>query len=368
MILGVPKEIKDNEMRVGLLPSGAEECIRRGHTVLVEHGAGVGSGFPDEEYARSGAKIVATAAEVFGSAEMVVKVKEPQPQEIRMLLCGQILFTYLHLAASRELTDALLASGVVGIAYETIRLTSGELPLLTPMSEIAGRMAVQKGANYLEGPNGGRGVLLGGVPGVAPGHVVILGGGVVGSNAARIAAGLGAAVYLLDVNLSRLRYLADVMPANVTTLMSNPANVRRHIQHADLLIGAVLSPGAKAPTLVTRDLLKTMQPGAVIVDVAVDQGGCVETVRPTTHSNPTFTVDGIVHYCVANMPGAVPRTSTYALTNATLPYILSIAGKGWRRAAQDDRAIAEGVNLVDGALANRPVAETFGMKTKDPLG
>ena len=360
MIVGVPREIKDHEHRVALLPSGAEELVRRGHAVLVERGAGSGSGVADEDYTLAGARIVPTAAEVYAQAGMIVKVKEPLPQEYGLLKAGQIVFTYFHFAAAKTLTEAMLQAGITAVAYETIRMPDGELPLLTPMSEIAGRMAIQEGAKYLEKPMEGRGILLGGVPGVAPAQVVILGGGVVGSNAAKVAAGLGARVTILDVNLKRLRYLDDIMPANVVTLMSNAHNIRDMVTRADLLIGAVLIEGARAPTLVTKAMLRTMKPGAVIIDVAVDQGGCCETCKPTTHSNPTYVIDGVVHYCVANMPGAVGRTSTYALTNATFPYVLEIAGKG-PEAWKANPAIRGGVNLIAGRVANRAVAETFGL-------
>ncbi len=361
MIVGCPKEIKDHENRVALLPSGAEELVKRGHTVIVERGAGLGSGVPDEDYLKVGAEIARTHAEVFHRADMIVKVKEPLAREYALLREGQLVFTYFHFAASKPLTEAMLARKIVAIAYETIRTPDGELPLLTPMSEIAGRMAIQEGAKYLEKPMMGRGILLGGVPGVAPAQVVILGGGVVGSNAAKVAAGLGARVTILDVNLRRLRYLDDIMPPNVVTLMSNAHNIRDMVTRADLLIGAVLIEGARAPTLVSREMLKTMKPGSVIIDVAVDQGGCCETCKPTTHSKPTYMIDGVVHYCVANMPGAVGRTSTYALTNATFPYVLRIASGG-EKAWERDPVIRGGVNLVRGRVTNKAVAETFGLK------
>ncbi len=361
MIIGCPKEIKDNENRVALLPSGAEDLVRRGHQVLIEKGAGLGSGVADEDYAKAGAEVVAKHAEVFKRADLIVKVKEPLGREYALLKPGQIVFTYFHFAASRPLTDAMIRQKVVAIAYETLRTVDGELPLLTPMSEIAGRMAIQEGAKYLEKPMMGRGILLGGVPGVAPAQVVILGGGVVGANAAKVAAGLGARVTILDVNLRRLRYLDDVMPPNVVTLMSNTHNIRDMVTRADLLIGAVLLQGARAPVLVNRGMLKTMKPGAVIIDVAVDQGGCVETCKPTTHSKPTYVIDGVVHYCVANMPGAVGRTSTYALTNATFPYLLALATKG-EKAWDDDPVLRGGVNLYKGRVTNQAVAETFGLK------
>jgi len=361
MIIGAPKEIKNNEYRVSLLPSGVEVLVRAGHEVLVEAAAGEGSGVDDDDYTKAGAKVVKTAEEVFAAADLIVKVKEPQPSEYALLKPGQILFTYFHFAASRDLTEAMIKGKVVAIAYETIELDDGALPLLTPMSEVAGRMAVQEGAKYLEKPFGGRGVLLGGVPGVEPAKVIIIGGGVVGTNAAKMAAGLGANVTILDVCLPRLRYLDDIMPPNVTTMLSNPWVLRRMVKEADLLIGAVLVTGDRAPVLVTRAMIKTMKPGAVIVDVAVDQGGCVETTTPTTHSEPTFLVDGVVNYCVANMPGAVARTSTYALTNATFPYLIQIANKGYRRAAADDPALARGLNMVDGQVLLPEIATLFDM-------
>jgi alanine dehydrogenase len=348
------------------MPVGAETLTRAGHEVLVEAHAGVASGFPDEDYAKAGAKIVTTAAEVFEQADMIVKVKEPQPAEIGMFRPGQIVFTYFHFAASHELTQACLESGIVAIAYETIKDKRGTLPLLTPMSEIAGKMSIQEGAKYLEKPMMGRGILLGGVPGVAPAHVVVLGGGVVGTNAAKVAAGLGANVVIMDINLDRLRYLDDVMPANVHTVFSDPHTVRDHLLQADLVVGAVLIPGAKAPRLVSKQDLKDMKNGSVIVDVAIDQGGCIETARPTTHQQPTYMVDGVVHYCVTNMPGAVGRTSTIALCNATLPYALRIANKGYEKAAAEDPGLGEGINLVGGRVTNAAVAESLHL-THQPL-
>jgi alanine dehydrogenase len=362
MIIGVPKEIKKDEHRVALLPVGAEILSRRRHRVLVEKGAGIGSGISDAEYRAAGAQIVRSAAQIWKKADMIIKVKEPQPVEIRMSRKEQILFTYFHFAASKPLTDGMLKSGAICIAYETMVGEDGTLPLLTPMSEVAGRMAVQEGAKYLEKPMGGLGILLGGVPGVDPAHVTILGGGVVGTHAAKMAAGLGANVTILDINLERLRYLADVLPANVTTLMSNPANIRQEIAVADLVVGAVLIPGAKAPKLVTRRMLKLMKQGSVIVDVAVDQGGCIETIKPTTHSNPIYEVEGVIHYAVANMPGAVSRTSTYALTNATFPYALEIANKGWVKAAKGNPTIWTGVNTLRGQVTDAAVARAFRMK------
>ncbi len=361
MIIGVPKEIKTNENRIALVPAGAELLTASGHTVYVEQGGGLGSGFADEQYVAAGAGILATADEVWAKADMIMKVKEPIAVEWPRMRKGQVIYTYFHFAAAEELTRAVIASGAIAIAYETVQLPSGELPLLTPMSEVAGRMAVQEGAKYLEKVHGGRGVLLGGVPGVAPAKVVIIGGGVVGINAAKMAAGMGANTTILDISLERLRYLDDVLPANVKTIYSNRFNILEAIERADLVIGAVLLPGAKAPHLVTRADLKRMQPGAVIVDVAVDQGGCVETIKPTTHENPTYFVDGILHYGVANMPGGVPRTSTLALTNATLPYGLRLAKLGWKQACKQDRALALGLNVVDGKVVYPGVAEAFNL-------
>ncbi len=362
MKLGIPREIKSDEYRVGLMPVGAEALVKAGHEVLIETQAGAGSGFEDEEYAQVGAKIVPTAEEVFAECDLIVKVKEPLPQEISLLRPGQIVFCYFHFAADSQLTQACLESGITAIAYETIRDKRGGLPLLTPMSEVAGKLAPQQGAKYLEKPMGGRGVLLGGVPGVAPARVLILGAGVVGTNAAKVTAGLGADVALMDINLERLRYLAEVMPANVETIFSDPHTIREQIRLADLVIGAVLIPGAKTPRLVTRQHLQEMKKGAVIVDVAIDQGGCVETSRPTTHAQPTFVVEGVVHYCVTNMPGAVGRTSTIALCNATLPYVLKIANQGFEKAAAEDPGFGEGINLVGGRITNAAVAESLHMQ------
>jgi alanine dehydrogenase len=361
MLIGVPKEIKKEEYRVAATPAGVETLVMAGHQVLVETGAGIGSGFTDDFYRSAGAGIVGSAAEVWAGAEMIMKVKEPIESEWPHLRSGQLVFTYFHFAASEALTRAVMASGAVAIAYETVELASGELPLLTPMSEVAGRMAVQEGAKYLERHSGGAGVLLSGVPGVLPGKVLILGGGVVGTNAAKIAAGMGARVAIMDINLTRLRYLEDVMPPNVNLLFSTRYAVRKQLEDSDLVIGAVLIPGKKAPALVVREDLKRMRPGSVIVDVAVDQGGCVETIRPTTHDDPIYVVDDVIHYGVANMPGGVPRTSTLALTNATLPYALTLANKGWRVACQDDPALALGVNVVDGKITYPGVAEAFGL-------
>jgi len=361
MIVGVPKEIKQDEYRVALLPVGAEELTRAGHRVLVERGAGLGSGITDDLYRTNGAEIVDAAADIYGQAELVIKVKEPQPNEYPLLRAGQILFTYFHFAADESLTKSVLQTGITAVAYETLRGKFGDLPCLTPMSEVAGRMSIQEGAKFLERPQEGRGILLGGVPGVLPAHITILGGGVVGKNAAQIAAGFEADVNILDINVDRLRYLEDIMPANVNTLYSDRHNIREQLQRADLVIGAVLIPGARAPSLVTRADLKLMKHGAVIIDVAIDQGGCLETSRPTTHSHPTYIVDGIVHYCVTNMPGAVGRTSTYALCNVTLPWALQIANRGLVVAAETLPPVARAINLYEGEVTNRAVAETFGM-------
>lgn len=361
MIVGVLKEIKVQEKRVCMTPEGVEVMVHHNHEVLVEKDAGAGSGFANEAYVAAGATIVDTPAEVFAKADMVMHVKEPQPSEYDMIRKDQIVFTYLHLAADEKQTLALQKAGSVNIAYETIQKADGSLPLLTPMSEVAGRMAAQVGAEYLQMTKGGRGILLGGVPGVEPGTVVVIGGGVVGVNAAMMACGLGAKVYLLDTNLDRLRYLREVMPANCYPIMSSVAKLRSLLKEADLVIGAVLIPGAKAPKLVTRDMLPSMKDGAVMVDVAIDQGGCFETSKPTTHDDPVFTIDGVVHYSVANMPGAVAKTSTMALTNATLPYALQIADKGWKKACQDNVEIAKGLNVVDGKVTYKAVAEAFGL-------
>jgi alanine dehydrogenase len=361
MIVGILKEIKTEENRVCMTPAGVEVMIANGHKLLVEKGAGSGSGFEDAAYIKAGAEIVATAAEIFKKSDMVMHVKEPLPPEYDLIREGQIVFTYLHLAAAEELTKALIKTKSVCIAYETIQKPDRSLPLLTPMSEVAGRMAIQQGAKYLEMAQGGHGVLLGGVPGVDPGNVVVIGGGIVGINAAKMACGLGAKVYILDMNLDRLRYLSDVMPANCFGLFSSPATLRELIQRADVVVGAVLIPGAKAPKLISREMLKTMKPGSVLVDVAIDQGGCFETSKPTTHGHPIYTVDGVVHYCVANMPGAVPRTSTLALTNATLPYAVEIANKGWKKAMQESNEIKLGANIVNGQVTYKAVADAFGL-------
>ena len=359
MIVGILKEIKSEENRVCMTPAGAEVLCANGHTVLVEQQAGLGSGFTDTDYLQAGAEIVTTPSEIYQKADMVMHVKEPQPGEYDLIRKDQIVFTYFHFAADEKLTRAMLERGATCIAYETIEAQDGSLPLLTPMSEVAGRMAAQQAAKYLERAQGGRGVLLGGVPGVAPATVLVLGGGVVGTHAAQMACGLGAKVYLLDTNLTRLRHLAEVMPKNCFPMMSSPAVIRELALEADAVIGAVLLHGAKAPRLITRDMLKTMKPGTVLVDVAIDQGGCFEMSKPTTHGSPVYEVDGIVHYCVANMPGAVPMTSTLALTNATLPYALEIANRGWWKAAKDVYGIREGLNVVDGKVVYKGVAEAF---------
>ncbi len=362
MIVGVPKEIKNNEFRVGLTPGSAREFVHHGHTVLIEKGAGIGSSFTDAEYEGVGAKLVDTAADVFAQAEMIVKVKEPQAVEIEMLRPGQILYTYLHLAPDYEQTVGLVGSKAVCIAYETVELPNGTLPLLAPMSEVAGRMASIVGAQYLQKTLGGRGVLMGGVPGVLPANVVVLGAGVVGINATYMAVGMGANVVVMDVNMDRIRYIDDLWGNRVRTLYSNRHNIEEAVYAADLVVGAVLLPGARTPWLVTKDMLPSMRPGAVVVDVSVDQGGCIETTKATTHADPTYFVDGVLHYGVANMPGAVPNTSTHALNNATLRYGLSIADKGWKQAVKDDHALAMGVNVLDGKITYKPVADAHGLE------
>lgn len=364
MIIGVPKEIKNNENRVGVTPAGVKEFVKHGHTVYVQQTAGIGSGFSDEEYVAAGAKLLPTIADVYNIAEMIVKVKEPIEEEYSLVKRGQLLFTYFHFASERALTDAMLASGATCIAYETVRDREGRLPLLVPMSEVAGRMSIQEGARFLEKPQGGKGILLGGVPGVKPAKVLILGAGVVGRNAALMAAGLGADVTITDISLQVLRYVADVMPKNVKTLHSSTHNIEKEIAEADLVIGSVLIPGAKTPYLVTKDMLKLIKPGTVLVDVAIDQGGCFETSHPTTHDEPVYTIDGVVHYAVANIPGAVPYTSTLALTNATLPYALRLADMGWKEACKCDAGLAQGVNVVDGVLTFKPVADLFNLPYK----
>lgn len=362
MIIGVPKEIKNNENRVALTPAGAAEFRKNGHKVYVQSTAGQGSGFEDSEYEAVGATILGTIEEVYGIAEMIVKVKEPIASEYGLIKENQLLFTYFHFASSEELTHAMLKSNAVCLAYETVERPDRSLPLLVPMSEVAGRMAIQEGAKYLEKPMGGRGILLGGVAGVKPANVLVLGGGIVGAQSAKMAAGLGANVTIVDINLNRLRYLEDILPANVDTVMSNEFNIRDLVKNADLIVGAVLIPGAKAPHLVTRDMLKLMKKGTVLVDVAVDQGGCIETCQPTTHENPIYVIDGIVHYCVANMPGAVPYTSTLALTNATLPYAIQLANKGWQKACAQNEDLKKGLNVVNGKVVYKAVADAFGLE------
>jgi alanine dehydrogenase len=362
MIVGVPKEVKEDEYRVAMLPVGVEELVSRGHQVVVQAGAGMGSGLADHDYLQAGAELVASGEEVFAKADLIVKVKEPMRSEFALIRKGQTLFTYFHFAADRELTEAMVVSGASCLAYETLRDAQGRLPLLTPMSEVAGRMSIQEGAKYLERPQMGRGILLGGVPGVAPAHITILGGGVVGTNAARIAAGFRADVAILDVNLDRLRYLDDVMPPNVNALFSDRHTIREQLRRADLVIGSVLIPGARAPYLVKKDDLKLMKPGSVIIDVAIDQGGCIETSRPTTHRQPTYVVDDVVHYCVTNMPGAVGRTSTFALCNVTLPWVVHIAEKGIDSSISESKPLRESLNIHRGKVTNQAVAQTFDMQ------
>lgn len=361
MIIGVPKEIKNNENRVAITAAGVKALTSAGHKVIIEQGAGIGSGISDEEYRAAGAELIGEAGDVFAKAEMIMKVKEPLPEEYDYFKPGQVLFTYLHLAAEERLTRALMDKGVVSIAYETIQLEDGSLPLLTPMSEVAGRLATQAGARFLEKPQGGSGVLLGGVPGVNPGKVVIIGGGTVGINAAKMAVGLGADVTILDISAPQMRYLDDIFRGRIKTVMSNPYHIMEEVKGADLVIGAVLIPGAKAPSLVTEEMVKEMKDGSVIVDVAIDQGGCVETTYPTTHADPVFVKHGVVHYSVANMPGAVARTSTYALTNATLPYAIELANKGYKKALKENKALALGLNVYDGKIIYQAVAEAFDM-------
>lgn len=361
MKIGVPKEIKNNENRVSLTPSGAYTLTQRGHEVYVEHSAGVNSGFSDEEYVKAGAKILGTATEVFDIAEMIMKVKEPVESEYKLIKPNQLVFTYFHFASDEKLTHAMVESKAVCLAYETVKTPAGYLPLLVPMSEVAGRMSVQEGAKYLEKPQGGKGVLLGGVPGVKSAHVLVIGGGIVGTHAALMAAGLGARVTIADVSLPRLRYLSEIMPANVDTLMSNKYNIEALLPTTDLVIGSVLIPGAKAPYVITKEMLKLLKPGSVMVDVAIDQGGCFETSHPTTHTDPVYEVDGILHYCVANIPGAVPYTSTLALTNATLPYAVKLANMGWEKACAENVDLREGLNIVNGKVVFKPVADLYNL-------
>jgi len=365
MIIGVPKEIKNNENRVALTPAGAKELVKRGHKIYVQTTAGIGSGFSDDDYTEAGAALLSTIEEVYDIAEMIIKVKEPIESEYSLIKEDQLVFTYFHFASSEPLTEAMIKSGSVCLAYETVEKSDRSLPLLVPMSEVAGRMSIQEGAKYLEKPMGGRGILLGGVPGVRPAKVLILGGGVVGTNAAKMAAGMGADVTIMDISLPRLRYLDDIMPANVNTFMSNEYNIRALLDSHDLIVGAVLIPGAKAPNLITKEMLKEMLPGTVVVDVAVDQGGCIETCRPTTHEDPTFVIDGVLHYCVANMPGAVPYTSTLALTNATLPYAIQLANKGWKKACADNEELKKGLNIVNGKVVYKGVSDAFDLEYTD---
>lgn len=361
MIIGIPKEIKNNENRVALTPAGAKELVKRGHTVYVQHTAGENSGFPDSAYVEAGAQILPSISDVYQTAEMIVKVKEPIASEYSLVRKGQLVFTYFHFASDEKLTLAMMDSGSICLAYETVENPDGTLPLLIPMSEVAGRMSIQEGARFLEKPQGGKGILLGGVPGVKPARVLVLGGGIVGHSAALMAAGLGADVTIADISLPRLRYLEQIMPANVKTLYSSTHNIETELPYTDLVIGAVLIPGAKAPHLITKEMLQLMKPGSVLVDVAIDQGGCFETSHPTTHADPVYTVDTIVHYCVANIPGAVPQTSTLALTNATLPYILELADKGWKEACKEDKSLYPGLNIIEGKIVYPAVAEAFGL-------
>lgn len=361
MVIGIPREIKNNENRVALTPAGTKELVKRGHVVYVETGAGAGSGFSDEEYRGAGAESLDSAPELFQRVEMIIKVKEPVEPEYGMIRRNQLVFTYFHFASNEPLTRAMIDSGAICLCYETVEKPDGSLPLLVPMSEVAGKMAIQEGAKYLEKPLQGRGILLGGVPGVRPAKVLILGAGVVGTNAAKVAAGMGADVTVVDVNLTRLRYLDDIMPGNVRTLVSNEYTIRQLITDHDLIVGAVLIPGAKAPRLITRDMLTSMRPGTVLVDVAVDQGGCIETCSPTTHENPTYLIEGVVHYCVANMPGAVPHTSTMALTNATLPYAVKLANYGWVKACQENEDLQRGLNIIGGHIVYQAVADAFNL-------
>lgn len=361
MIIGVPKEIKNNENRVGLTPAGVSAFVKANHSVFVQATAGNGSGFSDEEYSAAGATILATIEEVYGKAEMIIKVKEPIEKEYPLIKEGQLLFTYFHFASYEPLTMAMIERKATCLAYETVEKKDRSLPLLVPMSEVAGRMSIQEGAKYLEKPMGGRGILLGGVPGVKPAQVLVLGGGIVGTQAAKMAAGMAADVTIMDISIPRLRELDDILPANVKTVFSNEYNIREAIKTSDLIVGAVLIPGAKAPHLITRDMLGLMRKGTVLVDVAVDQGGCIETCKPTTHENPTYEIDGIIHYCVANMPGAVPYTSTLALTNATLPYALQLANKGWKQACTDNEELRLGLNVVDGKVVYKGVSDAFNL-------
>jgi alanine dehydrogenase len=364
MIIGVPREMKNHENRVGLTPAGTHELVRRGHKVLIETHSGAASGFRNDDYEEAGGEIITTEDEIWGRADMIIKVKEPEEHEYKMARKDQLIFSFFHFASNKKLTHAMIDSGAVCMAYETVETTKKTLPILVPMSEVAGRMAIQQGARYLEKPVMGRGILLGGVPGVSPGKVLIIGAGVVGVQAAKMASGLGAHVTIIDTDIERLRYVNDVLPPHVVTMFSSEYNIRRLVTNHDLIVGAVLIPGGKAPKVITRDMLKLMRPGTVIVDVSVDQGGCIETCKPTTHENPTFIVDGILHYCVTNMPGAVPYTSTIALTNSTLPYILQIADKGWKKACLDNYELLKGLNIINGEVVYRSVAAAFDLHYK----
>lgn len=364
MVIGVPREMKNSENRVGLTPSGTHELVKRGHQVIIETHAGAASGFRNDDYEDAGAEIILTRDEIWGRAEMIIKVKEPEDLEYKMVRKGQLIFSFFHFASDRKLTHAMMDSGAVCLAYETVETTNKVLPILVPMSEVAGRMAIQQGARYLEKPVMGRGILLGGVPGVTPGKVLIIGAGIVGVQAAKMASGLGAHVTILDTNIQRLRYINDVLPPHVVTMYSSEYNIRQLVGTHDLIVGAVLIPGEKSPKVISRDMLKLMRPGTVIVDVSVDQGGCIETCKPTTHENPTYIVDGILHYCVSNMPGAVPYTSTIALTNATFPYILELADKGWKKACLDNYELLKGLNIINGEVVYRGVATAFDLHYK----
>jgi alanine dehydrogenase len=364
MIIGVPREMKNHENRVGLTPAGTHELVKRGHKVLIETHSGAASGFRNDDYEEAGAEIVITEDEIWGRADLIIKVKEPEEHEYKMARKDQLIFSFFHFASNKKLTYAMIDSGAICMAYETVETTSKTLPILIPMSEVAGRMAIQQGARYLEKPVMGRGILLGGVPGVSPGKVLIIGAGVVGVQAAKMASGLGAHVTIIDTDIERLRYVNDVLPPHVVTMFSSEYNIRRLVPNHDLIVGAVLIPGGKSPKVITRDMLKLMRPGTVLVDVSVDQGGCIETCKPTTHENPTFIVDGILHYCVANMPGAVPYTSTIALTNSTLPYILQIADKGWKKACLDNYELLKGLNIINGEIVYRSVAAAFDLHYK----
>ncbi len=364
MIIGVPREMKNHENRVGLTPAGTHELVKRGHQVLIETHSGAASGFRNDDYEDAGAEIISTEDEIWGRADMIIKVKEPEEHEYKMARKNQLIFSFFHFASNKKLTYAMMDSGAICLAYETVEATDKSLPILVPMSEVAGRMAIQQGARYLEKPVMGRGILLGGVPGVTPGKVLIIGAGVVGVQAAKMASGLGAHVTIIDTNIQRLRYVNDILPPHVVTMYSSEYNIRKLVANHDLIVGAVLIPGGKSPMVITRDMLKLMRPGTVLVDVSVDQGGCIETCKPTTHENPTYIVDGILHYCVTNMPGAVPYTSTIALTNSTFPYVLELADKGWKKACLDNYELLKGLNIIKGEVVYRGVAEAFDLHYK----